>query len=165
MGTLLVAIGVTVCLAMLARAARPVARVDGSESVLEYRRVFQVVVVLGWLLVLLLVAVAAADPSQRALAFFLIPAFAAMTVYLQLEFSRVRILVGREGIRTFSPWRRPRVIPWEAVTGVRYAPLQQQHIIETDGYGLVRLPLYLSGVESLLGELGRRGVGLPPRSA
>ena len=88
MGTLLVAIGVTVCLAMLARAARPVAgrwqRVCSGvpSSVPSYRSP-------RWLLVLLLVAVAAADPSQRALAFFLIPAFAAMTVYLQLEFSRV----------------------------------------------------------------------------
>jgi hypothetical protein len=88
-----------------------------------------------------------------------------MTLYLQLDFFNVRIVIDSAGIQTSSPWRPPRVIPWESVTGVTYSRLAQWHVIHTDRHGGVRLPLYLSGVPALLGELERSRVTVPTRAA
>ena len=162
---LVVILGVSAALWLMMRAVRSVPRVEGTVSVLDYRRPFKVFAVCCWLLVALMIAVAISDPQQRTLGIVLALVFGAMTLYLQLEFFKVRIVVDSAGIRTFSPWCPPRVIPWESVTGVTYSRLAQWHVIHTDRLGSVRLPLYLSGVPALLGELERRGFTIPTRAA
>ena len=163
--TAFVVIGVSLVTWLLARAVRPGARVDGGASVLEYGRAFKILGACSWALIVLLVVAAIDDPSQRRLAVFGLPIFVMIALYLCLEYFKVRVTFDSTGIRTVSPWRGPRSIPWEAVTRVSFSTWAQWYVIETTEFGSVRLSLHLSGTQALLGELERRGVEVPRRSA
>ena len=91
------------------------------------------------------------------LGFFLI------ALSLHLEFFGVRITFDASVIRVRSPWRRLRLISWSAVTRVWYSSMMRWYIVETDGFGYLRLHDYLSGTDTLLSELERRNVPVSRR--
>lgn len=57
----------------------------------------------------------------------------------------VSIEVDASGIRTRSPWRRPRTIPWGDVERVDYSAAARWYRIHTRSHGVVRLHDYLRG--------------------
>ena len=102
-----------------------------------------------------------AEPAQRVTLLIFWGAFLLMPLVLHLEFFHVSIRYDVHGLQTKSPWRRSRSIPWEDITGVTFQDTAQWYVISTTRYGKVRVPFWLSGVESLLTELQRRGFERP----
>lgn len=99
-----------------------------------------------------------ARPDQRLIAYLLSTTMVLGSAYLVLEIFFVRIRFYDAAIYTFSPWRGARKIPWPAITGHSYSTLWHWHILETRGYGKVRLSFYLSGLgglrDALISKLG-----------
>jgi hypothetical protein len=146
----------------LFRTVRLVGRQEGNMTVLEYGRAIKVLVVIFWIFdVGVFVAAAFARGDEGVLAYSAAGGFFLLVMCLHLEFFGVTIRFDDAGLRTTSPWRRSRFIPWSAVTGIRFSTLAQWYLISTTEMGGVRLHLYLSGLPSLLDELARRGYPSP----
>lgn len=146
----------------LLRSVRPVARQEGSEMVVEYGRTMKIFASASWLFVAALVVVAMfSSPHERNLALWMVIAFFLMVLSLHLEFFHVSIRYDSEGLHLSSPWRRNRFVPWSAITSVHFSRVLQWYVLSTSGCGCVRLHVYLSGLQSLLGELTSRGFCVP----
>ena len=150
-----------VVLALLVRSVRRAAGLlPGGGAVAAYGWLLKAVpVVLGLLAVGLVPKVVAdwpppADHPADVLTGLVV--FPTLVVVMGLEFFGVRVAFDAAGLQTRSPWRRPRVIPWDAVRTVTYSPALQWHVVGTDGYGKVRLHDFLGGKAALLAELDRR---------
>jgi hypothetical protein len=138
------------------RTVRPEALEAEGQHVLSYGRpakAIAIVVSLCW--VGFFVAAIFAPTEDRVIGAALM---LLLILPLPLEFFGVRIAFDESGIRTRSPWRPKRMIPWSAVTWVWYAPMSQWYVVETTGFGHLRLHDGLSGTDALLSELERRGV-------
>ena len=83
--------------------------------------------------------------------------FCLLILSMHLEFSKISIKYDDDGIRTTSPWRRARHIPWCEISSVQYVPSWQWYEIKTQNNGTVRCHVYLSGLRMFLDELERRG--------
>lgn len=144
---------------LLLRGTRPDAKVAAGAAALAYGRPLKLLVGLLWFvwpgLTLAVILDAADDPVP---AILVVPGFLAAVLAMHAEFFGVRILYDGYGIRTRSPWRRARFVPWESVVQARYSGDMMWYVLETEGRGRVRLHLFLNGVDSLLSELERRGV-------
>jgi len=153
------AIVTTIVLLIILRAVRPTAvEVDG-KRVLEYGRPMKIIAaVLGSCGAGLCAAALLAPTKDRTIAVAMVLGFLLLTLPLCLEFFGVRVEFDAASIRTRSPWRRNREIPWSAVNRVWFSQALQWYVVKTDGFGRVRLHVYLNGVESLLSELEARGV-------
>jgi hypothetical protein len=99
-----------------------------------------------------------APTEDRVVAAAVVLGFLLPVLSLHLESFGVRIAFDGSGIRARSSWRPKRVIPWSAVTEVWYSPMSQWYVVETTGFGHLRLHDWLSGTDTLLSELERRGV-------
>jgi hypothetical protein len=145
--------------ALLLWTVRRKAAIEGGEGILTYGlplRVFVVVFWVFWLgLVGLVVVQPPDDPVGVATA---VCGLFALILPLHLEFFGVRVSFDEAGIRTRSPWRAERQIPWPDIRQGWYSSVLQWHVIQTEGYGRVRLHDLMSGVDSLLDELRRRDV-------
>lgn len=152
-------IGGAVGVGLLFLTVRRTTTVKGGTAVLAYGRPLKAFVVLGWAgllgLTVLTVARPGDDPGSKVTA---LAALFALVLIMHLEFFRVRVAFDEFGIRTRSPWRASREIPWAAVRRVWYSANLQWHVIETDGHGRVRLHDFLGGVDSVMEELRRRGI-------
>jgi hypothetical protein len=98
---------------------------------------------------------------------FLAIFFCLFLVPLYLEYFHVRIVVTEERLQCRSPWRAARDIRWEEVKSVDFSPSLQWYRIRTEGKGIVRLHVFLSGLQTLF-DLLRRKTGIeveqPPSS-
>ncbi|HWB07306.1 MAG TPA: hypothetical protein VG796_30050 [Verrucomicrobiales bacterium] len=147
----------------LLRAARPVARQEGAQTVVEYGRTMKVAVIILWLVVVgIAVAAAFARPGDRVTAYCVAGGFFLAALALHLESFYVSIRYDQTGLHTASPWRRSRFIPWSAITVVEFSAGWQWYVLYTKGHGCVRLQLFLSGLQTLLEELEHRGYFIPP---
>lgn len=147
---------------LLFRSVCPAARQEAGKFVVAYGRNLKIVAAASWLLVVaLFVCAAISRPSDRVAVFCVASAFFLLALYLHLEFFHVSIRFDDLGLYTTSPWRRNRFIPWSAVSTVRFSQLAQWYVLSTSRMGRVRLHLYLSGLQSLLTELDRRGIAIP----
>ena len=81
---------------------------------------------------------------------------------LILEFWLVHITADADGIRTQSPWRSPRTIPWDDVSRVEYSKVNRWYRIHTRSHGVVRCHVWLDGLVTLLAILETRGFAVPP---
>jgi hypothetical protein len=85
--------------------------------------------------------------------------FALWLIPLYLEFFRVRIVATGEGLQCRSPWRAARQIRWDEIQSVDFSYLPQWYRIRTRGKGIVRLPVFLSGLDTLF-DLVHRKAGI-----
>jgi hypothetical protein len=156
------AIGASVTLPLILRTVRAEASVDGNERVLTYGRPLKILTWVFWLFWIGLVGLALfmpkKEPQDGLIAISLVIVFFAMIAVLHVELVGVRIVYDEAGVRTQSPWRHRREIPWSAMRRVSFSQAAQWHVVETSGHGRIRLHVYLNGIESLLEELQRRGV-------
>jgi hypothetical protein len=132
-----------------------------SGSVLEYGNHLKIVA--AALCVLCIggcVAVAFAPADQRLAAFGLVIAFCIACGALALEIFFVSIHFDEIEIKTRSPWRRARSIPWESVEEATYSPSMKWFKVKTRGYGSIRLPILLSGAHDFLAALQARGISV-----
>ena len=97
-----------------------------------------------------------AFPQQRPLALSVTAAFVLFCLVCVLDafVSRARAL--SNGLELRSPWRRLRVIPWEAFTGHIYREALEVHVLTTSGYGKVNLPKLMTGVDNIVKRAKRR---------
>ena len=72
---------------------------------------------------------------------------------LLLETFLVCIRFNDRGIFTSSPWRPSRKIPWHSIVSYRWSENLQWHVLETRGYGKVRLSPLLLGLSWFFGML------------
>lgn len=146
----------------LLHTVRPVARQEGGLAVVEYGKAMKFLVVIFWLFVVgASVAAAFAPSGDRIFAYSMVAVFFLLVLPLHLEFFHVSVRFDVTGLHTASPWRRGRFIPWSSITGVRFSPLAQWYVLSTSQLGHIRLHLYLSGLQTLLDELARRGFAIP----
>lgn len=154
-----------IALPLILWTVRPNAEIVGDKRVLVYTRPVKLFVAVFWLGCLgLSIAAMYAPETERALFALLAFGFFAMALAWHLECFGVRIVFDKAGITTHSPWRPGRRVLWASVLRVRFSPAAQWYVIDTQGHGRVRLHVYLSGIESLLTELERRGVPVARRS-
>ena len=159
------AIAAAIALPWIVRTVRPSAATIGGKGVLEYGRPMKVMAVIFWIGWMgFLVAALFAPTKDRVIAFTVVCGFLLLIVSLHLEFFGVRVTFDDVGIRTRSPWRPKREIPWSATNRVWFSQALQWYVVQTVGYGRIRLHIYLSGIESLLSELEARGVPVVRRT-
>jgi hypothetical protein len=151
-------VGVTgLVLGWLLRSVRREARLDSGKHVLEYgtamrwSAAFFAVICVGLAVTSLFVPF-----DVRIEVMLMAVFFTALTLPLLLEFFRVRIVFDDESIHCFSPWRSSRCIPWLAVTARHFSRAAQWHVIETTGYGRIRLHIYLSGIQTFLETMDKK---------
>jgi hypothetical protein len=139
------------------RTARREARRDFAKYVLEYGRAMRGLAAF-FALICAGLAVTSLFVSSRDRIYVISMAvgFTALTLPLLLEFFRVRIIFDDESIYCFSPWRPFRLIPWSAVTSRYFSQAAQWHVIETTSYGRIRLPVYLSGIQTFLETMDKK---------
>ena len=119
---------------------------SGSRHVLSYgfvARAFVVVLVLllpGLILYLYVRGLAKMDVVLVILAFTALSAG-----YLIPEFFRTRIEFDDSTVYTFSPWRKPRAIPWSAFLSAMPSATMYWTTFETNGFGAVRVHDWLEG--------------------
>ena len=118
--------------------------------------------ILGWLLLLLCIVLWFVGQEVKLITpiqFFLV--FILPSSYLLREAYVRRIEFDSDALYTFSPWSRPRVIPWSEVTGYtcpRFGGLMGRWgILKTEKSGAINLD-FLSGMGTLAEELDRRGI-------
>lgn len=156
-----------VSVGLLLWTVRRAAASEGDTAVLAYGRALRGVVVVFWLFWLGLVGVLVVHPGDdpRGMAGVVV-GFFALNLLQHAEYFGVRVTFDEAGIRTRSPWRAGRHIPWSAARRAWYSGGARWHVIETERQGRVRLHDFLRGVDSLLAELRRRGVPVEsPRRA
>ena len=89
--------------------------------------------------------------------------FGAPLTSLLVEYFGVVIVADETGIRTTSPWRNPRSIPWDDLERVDYSVLLQWHRIHTRSHGIVRCSTQISNVAPLLEMIAARGIPVESR--
>jgi hypothetical protein len=146
-----------VLLTILRTVRRTPVEVDG-KRVLEYDRPMKIVAAVIGACGFGLCADALLAPTRDHTTAVAVVGFLLLTLSLCLEFFGVRVEFDASSIRTRSPWRPDREIPWSAVERVWFSQAMQWYIVRTNGFGRVRLHVYLNGVESLLREIEARGV-------
>jgi hypothetical protein len=140
-------------------------RQENNNSILEYCKAFKILAIVFWL-ILIAAAIAAlyAPASQKLAAYGVVGAFSIAIAAIHLETFGVAIRFNDEGLYLSSPWRRNRMIPWNAILNVRYSHSMQWFVCNTDGYGKIRLSIFLSGLLALLDEFEHRDVSTPDRA-
>jgi hypothetical protein len=129
-------------------------RADHGEGLVRYggriRAVALFVLAIG-----LAIAYAAlhASPDQRMVAFCVAGLLLAGAVWFVLETFFVRAIVSAAHLTHTSPWRGTRRILWSAITRHQFSPEMSWHVLETTGYGKVRLSSYMSGVDQIIDRL------------
>jgi hypothetical protein len=153
-----------IALALVLRTIRSTAMEVDGQHVVAYGRPMKALVLVFWLCwVGFFVAAIFAPAQDRIVAAAVVLGVLLLVLPLHLEFFGVRVTLDASGIRARSPWRPMRLIPWAAVTSVRYSPMLRWYVVETAGFGRLRLHDYLSGTDTLLSELERRGVPVARR--
>ncbi|HEV7406065.1 MAG TPA: hypothetical protein VGO11_24175 [Chthoniobacteraceae bacterium] len=148
----------------LTRTVKPLARPEGEQMVVAYGwpiKGFALVGEVFFLGLMLWVALSEADPGRRERGLVCFACFLVLPLILHLEFFHTSIRFDVHGLQTKSPWRRNRTIPWEDITGITFDKKMQWYAISTTRYGTVRVYMWLSGIQSLLQELARRGFTIP----
>jgi hypothetical protein len=155
-----------IALSLAVRSVRPAAmEVDGQHA-LSYGRPVKAIAIVFWLCWVGFLGAAIFAPTEdRAVAAAVVLGFLLLVLSLHLEFFGVRVAFDASGIRARSPWRPKRMIPWSAVTGVWYSSMLRWYVVETTSFGHLRLHDWLSGTDTLLSELERRGVPVVRRPA
>jgi hypothetical protein len=158
------AVAAAIVLSVLLSTGRSATREVGGRHVVEYARPLKVFVGVCWMF-WLGVAIAAlfASPKDRLPALALVAGFLLLIVPLHLEFVRVRVEFDDDGITTRSPWRAARSIPWSAVERAWFSQAMQWYVVETKGFGRVRLHIYLSGIQSFVVECEARKIPVSRR--
>jgi hypothetical protein len=64
-----------------------------------------------------------------------------------------KFVVREESLLVCSPWIGKKSVPWEAIEDVEYSDTFEWYIIRTTGYGKIRLPENLLGVEPFIDDL------------
>jgi hypothetical protein len=138
---------------------RPEAMAVDPQHVLSYDRSVKAIPIASWLCWIWFLRAAIFAPAEdRVGAAAVVLGYLLLVLSLHLEFFGVRIAFDESGIRARSPWRPKRMIPWSAVTYVGYSPMARSYVVETTGFGHLRLHDWLSGTDTLLSELERHGV-------
>lgn len=94
-----------------------------------------------------------ASPDQRGTAFLVATPLVLSSVWFVLEVFLVSAEVTNETLIHTSPWRGTRKIPWSAIIGYSYSSAMSWHVLETEGYGTVRLSVYMSSVDQVAEQL------------
>ena len=77
--------------------------------------------------------------------------------YGGLEFFKTRIEFDAKYVYTFSPWRKPRVIPWAVIMSCKYSPIRKWNTFDTFGYGSLRVSDLMEGKDAFLAKFKRHG--------
>ena len=137
----------------------------GPACLVAYGRTFHYMVYFFWFCVIgfLVFGFIEGPNSQGELVagIFGMLAFSALVLVLHLEFLRVRIEYDADAIRSTSPWRSPRQIPWADISDVQFSQSLQWYLVRTKNNGSLRCHIYLSGLRQFLSELENRGYNLP----
>ncbi len=88
----------------------------------------------------------------------MIAIFGSLSVPLVIELFFVRVGFNDVGLVCKSGWRRNRAISWADIEGIEFSQSMQWWVLTTKESGVVRLQIYLSGLDELLGELEKRGI-------
>ena len=91
-----------------------------------------------------------ASPNQKTLAGLIALAFWLGTLYLAYEIFFVSLSYDETFIYHRTPLRVSRQIPRRAITGMRYSPVTQVIMLQTDGYGDVSVSEYANGAQALI---------------
>ncbi len=127
---------------------------DSGKWILDYGLPMKGVSIIFILIFLgILVGASQASPKDHLAAALAVVLFAVITIPLALESFFVRIAFDDQFIYCFSPWRSNRQIPWSAIYKRRFSQSMQWHIIETNSYGYIRVPVFLSGVLTFLNRV------------
>ena len=155
-----------IVLGLLLWNVRPHAAVVGSTRLLAYGLPMKGFVCFFWIFwLVLLTGVLVSWEEDYFLPASVLSGMFLVALLFHAEIFGVRVLFDSTGIRTRSPWRRSRQIPWSSIVRARFDEAMQWYVLETKGYGRVRLPVLLSGIESLLQELEQRGVPVARQAA
>jgi hypothetical protein len=88
-------------------------------------------------------------------------AFTLLSAFLLVETLRFRVVVSDEGLRSHSPWRPVRFLPWEEVRSVTSHSPTSYFVFRGRGRR-VRVPLWFTGLDRLVDAARRH---LPPNVA
>jgi len=94
-----------------------------------------------------------ASPNQRLLAYGIGGVSLAFAGWFAVEVLFVRAQVSETHLCHWSPWRGRRSIPWSAITGYAYSQANSWHVLSTEGYGRVRLSVFMTGVDQVVPHL------------
>ena len=162
MQQLLIPFVVVLVLSQLYKSAMPASQSsEWPERTVAYANPFRYLVYVFWLCMAgFLVLVLVEGPSSRGelitvICMFL--AFGALVLAMHLEIHIVSIAYDDDGIRTTSPWRSSRQVPWRDVSRIEYSHAAQWYLVETNSSGKVRCHVYLTGLQEFLRELSKRG--------
>jgi hypothetical protein len=166
---LFVAVLAIVLFGLVALSARRPGKLDPvtGDLLMTYSLPLRVVGVgLGLLVPALLIVVLLAVPlknEQEALGLGIGgTAFALLSGFLLLETLRFRIIVSEAGIRSHSPWRPVRFLPWEKIELVTSHSPSWHLVFHGQGGRGVRVPLWFTGLDLLVAAARRH---LPPKVA
>jgi hypothetical protein len=165
---LFVGVLVVILFGLAAISARRPGKLDPvtGELVMRYSLPLRVVGVgLGLLVPLLLIVLLIAVPPKKQEEVLAAgiggTAFALLSGFLLLETLRFRIIVSEAGIRSHSPWRPVRFLPWEEVRSVTsHSPTR--YFVFRGRACTVRVPQWVTGLELLVAAARRH---LPPAVA
>lgn len=145
----------------IARSIQGRANVDRGQSVVEYGPGIRAIAIVGWLGAAALTLVAIFEPLfpwWGRLWLIISAVFVATVLHVEFYYSMVRY--DDFGVHFISPWRADRLVPWDDFQLVYYSDFRDAYMLESHTHGKLALHKYLSGIDSLLDELARRGVHL-----
>jgi len=102
------------------------------------------------------------QPEQMLVAAAASGAFVLIAIVTALEVFRVRVEFDADTIRCFSPWRKHRVVEWDAVDSITFSSVNQWWIVRTKGgaNGAIRLSQFLTGVADFMVAARSRGIAI-----
>lgn len=140
-------------------ASKP-ARTEGQLKILEYSMPARImgsvfVILFGAFLVFALLK---AKPEEIRIVWGVVGSLFLISLFIFIEFFRVKISYDQNMIYTQSPWRDSREIPWPDVSGASFSQVNKWYLLKTDHHGNIRASVYLMGISTLVEELKRRNL-------
>jgi hypothetical protein len=142
----------------LTRSARPLGKVVDGKTTLSYGWGFKGFwLFFGVLALCILATIPFVKVSDRISVVLLALLFGGLSMPMLLRAFMVRVIFSSDGIEAYSPWRKPKFVPWGDVSQFNYSYSGCLRI-DTSGTGRLVLTRNISGLASILEELRRRKV-------
>ncbi|MCO6046110.1 hypothetical protein NG895_19595 [Aeoliella sp. ICT_H6.2] len=145
----------------IARSIQGQASIDRGQAVIQYGPRIRALALLIWTGAAALTLLALFEPlfPWWGRLWLIVSAVFVATV-LHVEFHCFAVRYDPFGVHFISPWRADRLVPWDDFCRVYYSDLDDAYVLQSNSHGKMSLHKYLSGIDSLLGELAERGIPL-----
>ena len=144
---------------ILSFANRPSNELNYSDrQILEYGDGAKaLVILLGTLVPILVLFLYSNDQIDLGAAFSTLGLIGSFVGYCGPEFFRTRIEYDARCVFTFSPWRKPRVIPWTVIMTCKHSALKHWSVFDTFGSGSLRVSDFMRGSEEFRAQFRKCG--------